>query len=206
MNSNIVKKLPNAVYTECPNCNSETVHNILKGKLSSKKNQETLECTVECNKCKSVHKAKIQTPKTITIPIIVSSMEASEPKKIDLNSNDVLQIGDEIIVDNINIKITALETKSDKRVDDSKVDGLKTIWGKRFDKVRVKVTINKGSTTYSRELWAVPDEEFYIGDILTFGRLKSVVHRIKTHDKLLKRDGSMAIAKDIVRVFGSAIR
>jgi len=206
MSTNKVNKLPNAVYTECPKCNIETVHNLLKGKLSSKKNQDILNCTVECNKCKSVHQALIKTPKTITVPIIVSSMDRSEPKQIELNSNDVLEVGDEIIVDNINIKITALETNNDKRLESSAVDDLKTIWGKRFDKVKVKVTINKGRTTYSHELWAVPDEEFYIGDMLTFGRLKSVIHRIKTQNGLLKRDGSMATARDIVRIYGSAIR
>jgi uncharacterized Zn finger protein len=206
MVTNKVKELPNAIYTECPKCNSETIHNILKGKLSTKKNQETLDCTVECNKCKSVHKALIRTPRILSIPVILSSMGSSEQKIIDLNSNDVLQVNDEIIIDDINIKITSLETKNEKRPENCKVEDLKTIWAKRYDKVRVKVTINKGTRTYSQELWAVPDEEFYIGDMLTFGRLKAVIHRIKTTERLLKLDGSMATAREIVRIYGSAIR
>jgi uncharacterized Zn finger protein len=204
--SSKVKELPNVIYTDCPKCDSETIHNILKGKLSSKKNQEVLDCTVECNKCKSVHQAYIRSPKILSVPAIVSYMGNSEKKKIDLNSNDVLQVGDEIIIDDRNIQITSLETKDSKRVVNCRVDDLKTIWARRFDKVRVKVTINKGVRTYSHELWAVPDEEFYIGDMLTFGRLKAVIHRIKTTDRLLKSDGSMATAREIVRVYGSAIR
>ncbi len=206
MDSEKVKDLPSAIYVNCPKCNEETIHHILKGKLSKKRSKETLDCIVECNKCSLVHQAFIQTPKTILVPIIVSMMGESTQNTIELNSNDVLEVGDEVILDNTNLKITSLETQEDKRVEKTKTRNVRTIWAKEYDKVRVKISVNKGGTTLTHDIWAVPDEEFFIGDILNLGKIKTVIHRIKTREKLLKLDGAMATAREIVRVYGSAIR
>ncbi|MCK5559236.1 MAG: hypothetical protein KAJ51_01535 [Thermoplasmata archaeon] len=201
-----VQDLPSAIYVNCPKCNDETIHTILKGKLSKKRRKETLDCTVKCTKCKSVHQTLIQTPKTISVPIIISKMGESTQNNIELNSNDALEVGDEIILDNNNLMITSLETHENKRVTKTEIPNLRTIWAKLYDKVRVKISVNKGGVTFTHDIWAVPDEEFFIGDILNLGKLKTVIHRIKTNDKLLKSEGAMATARDIVRLYGSAIR
>ena len=206
METVIVKDLPTAIYIDCPNCNEETIHEIIKGKLSNKKSKETLDCTVKCRNCKLIHRAYLQSPKQVLVPIIVSTMGESEQKQIEVNSNDALEVGDEIILDNSNIKITSMETKDNKRVTAIKIQDLKTIWAKSFDKVRIRVAINKGRTTVSHDIWAVPEEEFYIGNILLLGKLKAVIHRIKTHNKLIKLNGSMATAREIIRIYGRAIR
>jgi uncharacterized Zn finger protein len=66
------------------------------------------------------------------------------------------------------------------------------------------ISINSGSRTLSRSFFAVPDEEFYIGDIIKSGRDQIVVHKIKTHKRIIKDGGTTA--REITRLYGRFVR
>ena len=98
--------------------------------------------------------------------------------------------------------ITAIEVKT-RRVPRAKVSAVDTLWLKRYDKVKVKISMNTGRKTISRELWAAPGEEFEVGDVLTVGDLKLLIHSMNTGGRKLKR-GS-APAKKIRRIYGREV-
>ena len=62
----------------------------------------------------------------------------------------------------------------------------------------------KGAKTLKRTLWAVPEEEFFIGDVMRIKGLRLAIHAIKTKDKKVKK-GSVA-ARDIVRMYAKVVR
>ena len=82
-----------------------------------------------------------------------------------------------------------------------------TICSKRQDpsgKIRVRISVHKGPNTLSHEVVALPDEEFFIGDVLRIGKDNVAIYKIKTHTKVVKYDS--ALAGDIVRIYGRVIR
>lgn len=191
-------EIPSAIYLECPNCKKETLHQILK----SKGKKFTFDLISKCRDCGYIHQKTLNTSKSIETSIVVSEGEKSFKRKIELFCDEELNVGNELIVDEIPIIITSLETE--KRVKSAIASDIKTIWAKRYDKLKLKVSINKGDKTVSRSMIAVPDEEFFIGDIITFGRMNVVVHSIKTKEKIIKR--GYAHARDIVRIYGRIVR
>ena len=191
-----------ALYVECPACEEETLHRVIKASIGEK-NGVVVDALVKCGKCGLRHPSVIRADRFITIPLIVSEQDTSQKNEIELSAQETIHVGDEYHHDRGEIKITAIETKKG-RVKSSIAKDVKTLWAKKFDRLKLKVSINKGSRTLTRTIWAVPDEEFFIGEVMRIKGLNFTIHRIKTHDKSLKR-GSAA-ARDIVRLYGKIVR
>ena len=183
----------------CPNCNKETEHRILS--MRSMKNG--IEYTLKCSNCGYVYKKYVEEEKMKEVKVIWSWRDKSEVKKILKLEEDILAVGDEISINNINSQITAIDSGG-KRVSRAKVKDIDTLWVKRFDKVVVKISINRGSKTVAHEIISHPDEEFYIGDIIEFEGHHAVIHKIKVKDRFIVRGG--ALARDIVRIYAKEIR
>jgi uncharacterized Zn finger protein len=194
--------LPAAVYTQCPICKEETLHRVIKGKLGEKK-PKVLEALVKCSQCDHIHQDVIRAERKTVIPLILSEQESSLKTEMELPENEIIQIDSEYHLDRNLIKITAIEV-GNKRVLEAKATDISTLWAKKFDRIKLKISINKGSRTLKRTIWAVPDEEFFIGDVMRIKGLNLAIHAIKTKDKRIKK-GSVA-ARDIVRLYAKAVR
>lgn len=194
--------MPGALYIECPSCQEETLHRVIKGTIGEKKGL-VVDALVKCGNCGHKHTSVIRAEKFITIPVIVSEQKISRKNEIELASREIIHIGDEYQLDRGQIKITAIETKKG-RVEESPAKEVTTIWAKKFDRLKLKVSINKGTKTMVRTLWAVPDEEFFVGDVMRIKGLSFVIHSIKTKHKNIKR-GSVQ-AREIVRLYGKVVR
>ncbi len=198
-------EFPSAIHIMCPTCGKETLHKVLKGRFGKHK-QLTLECTIKCNDCNFIHQTTITEKKLITVPTIISSQGESDRISVELHPDEELIIGQELIVDEKNVVITSLEV-SGVRVKHASAKEVNTIWSKRTEidgKVQVKISVHKGPNTLSHTVTAIPDEEFFIGDILKIGRNNVAIYKMKTKTKVVKYDG--AAAKDIVRIYGRVIR
>ena len=183
----------------CPNCGENTGHKVISTRVGDKGIWYVLQCT----KCGYTYKKYIENEKIKDVKVIWSWREKSEVKKISLFEEDTLKIGDEITVNGINSKITAIDSMG-RRVKSAKVKDMDTIWAKRFDKVIVKISVNRGRKTIPVEIVVHPDEEFYVGDIINIKKMKCVIHKIKIEKKFIVK-GS-ALARDIVRIYAKEIR
>jgi uncharacterized Zn finger protein len=68
----------------------------------------------------------------------------------------------------------------------------------------VKISINDVHKTIPAEIVVLPEEEFFIGDLMTVGRYNVVITQIKTPDGMARR-GSV-LARDIVRLYARKAR
>ncbi|WP_048133763.1 HVO_0476 family zinc finger protein [Candidatus Methanomassiliicoccus intestinalis] len=193
--------IPNALYLDCPSCGENAVHEVLRGKMGKK--QDTLEATVKCQECGHTYTTVVREPESLKIPIIVSDRSESHREEIELMEDEILSVGDEIFLGESQLLVTAIESKG-KRVENCEPANIDTIWAKKFDHVIVKISINKHTQTIPAELEALPDEEFYVGDLMTIGTEKVAIHSIKTASGMVRR-GS-AEARDIVRIYAKAVR
>ena len=198
-------EFPSAIHNKCPNCDQVTLHKVLKGRVGKHK-QLTLDCTIKCSKCNFIHQTTITEKKLINVPVIISDQAESIRKTVELHPNEELMLDQELIVDEQNVIITSLESAG-SRVNHAAAKEVSTIWSKQADlegKVQLKISVHKGPNTLSHKLEALPDEEFFIGDILRISRDNVAIYKIKTHTKVVKYDS--ALAKDIVRIYGRVIR
>ncbi len=188
------------IYAECPDCGEVTLHEVLKGKIG----KASLEATIRCQDCNRVHAETIRQPETLMVPVIVSDGDESIRMSTELESDDLLVVDDEFFVDDVYVKITALEQKGGKRVKKSPAPDIEVIWAKRFDRLKIKVSINNIHKTLARTIEAAPDEEFAIGDTMTFGKDEVVIHAIKAHRSMVRR-GAVE-ARKIVRIYCKLMR
>jgi len=193
--------VPNAIYVECPDCGEETLHEVLKGRLG--KDGSTLEATLRCQECGRVHPAVVREGRTIRVPVIVSDRKESRRAEVELPEDEELQVEDELQLDDLPIIISSLEREG-ARVSRALAKDVTAIWAKRFDKVHVKVSINDVHKTIPAEVDALPEEEFFVGDLMTIGRYDVVITQIKTRDAMARRGAVMA--RDIVRIYAKRAR
>ncbi|MCU0859535.1 MAG: hypothetical protein MUE55_02990 [Thermoplasmata archaeon] len=194
--------VPSSVMVECPICKEETLHEVLSGRVGGKA-EAILDSTVKCRQCGHVHHKVLKVEKPIEVPVVVSWLKESKRTSVMLGPDEVVNVDDEIMCGDLPVMITSIE-KGGARVRRAKARGIVTIWAKRFDKVHVHFSVNKSGKTYAEVLDAVPDEEFFIGDILNIGGRDAVIHSIKLKNHSI-RMGS-ALARDIVRVYASVVR
>jgi uncharacterized Zn finger protein len=196
-----VADVPSGATLECPKC-GETMHRILKGRVSGKKG-ETLECVVKCSDCGEVRKVTIKREKPVAVKVIVSDDDKSKRTEMELLPGEEMIVGDKMILDGQEVEVSSIESEG-RRVDVALAKEIDTLWTKKADKVKVKFSISKGPRTLSKELLALPDEEFYVGDMVELGRMKVVIHKMKCRDGMV-REGS-AQASTILRVYAKGIK
>ena len=194
--------VPSSVLVDCPVCGEETLHEVLSGRLEGK-DQAVMDSTVKCRRCGQVHHVVIRCEKPVEIPVIISWLEKSTRSSVSLGPDEIVSVGDEIMCGENPIMITAVESKG-ARPQRARAKDISTIWGKKFDKIRVPFSIGHHGRSYSEHVMAVPDEEFIIGDILTVGKREVVIHAIKVQERTLRTGG--APARDIVRVYATVVR
>jgi len=195
-------KPPREIVTECPACGAETAHEILGGRVVGKR-QIVLKSSVRCCECGHVHAVEIAEEMPMGVPIVVSWMEESARSSIPLPPSEEVKVGDELYHDGHRIIVTSLETKGDRR-DGAKAKDIVTIWAKRFDKVWVKISLDRHGKVYSKEILAIPEEEFEIGDVIEIEGNCAAITSIRLEGRTIHK-GSVA-ARDIVRVYSKGIR
>jgi uncharacterized Zn finger protein len=192
-----MNEAPDEIYFECPDCGDVTTHDVLKGKMG----KNSMDATIKCTDCGLVRTTNIRFPKKLNVNIVISSGAVSENTTLELDDDDLLKVGDEFNMDDGSlVKISGLELKQGRRVQTARATEIVTIWGMLFDMIDVKVSINDDRKTYSKTVPSSPDDEFTIGDILSFDDMDCSIHSIKVKDRMIRR--GTAEARDITRIYG----
>lgn len=195
-------KPPREVVVECPACGVETAHEILGGRVVGKR-QLVLKSSVRCCECGHTHAVELAEEMPVEVPIVVSWMEESVRSVIPLSPSEDVEVGEELYHDDHRIMVTSIEVGGSRR-EGAKAKDISNIWAKRFDKVWVKISLDRHGKVYSKEILAVPEEEFAVGDIIEIEGNSAAITSIRVEGRTLHK-GS-ASAKDIVRVYSKAIR
>lgn len=194
-------EVPSAVTARCPDCDEETLHTVLRGRQSSTSAQTTLDATVQCTECERVHHVLVREAAPVAVPAIVSRGNESRKTTVQLAADEQIDVGEAMIVDGLNCKLTGIEDVQGRRVEGAAVKDIRSLWLKEFESLLVKFAINLDHKTITKHIEAKPEEEFSVGAEHVFGRLRVTVHAIKTEERLLKR--GTAEAGEIVRIFAS---
>mgnify|MGYP005815509789 CR=1 FL=1 len=189
------------IEVECTTCSpeEEVGHEVLK------EGQSPL---VRCLECGQVHAAKIKTPKSVSLKVIVSKKDTSNTYRTELDSETVLQVDEELVVDDEEtgmvcpILITALDAGG-KRVKVARAENTETIWGRAIDEVTVKFSAQEGTEKTEVIEKRVPgDYEFVVGAEERAGNTRLFITKIKIRDgNFRSRKGDAVLAKYVKRIF-----
>jgi len=180
---------------KCPICNSES-HEIIKTK-----GKNTKEVLLKCNECGNTFRETINIPKLTECRIIISKFSESEKKQVKIYPDEILQVGEVLVVDEEEVQITSLENKRGGRVSKSPVSDLETLWGTSLTgPARVGISIDYGGRILSKKVEIERDFLFTVGDVVKMGRTVFRIKSMKTVTSKIRR-GS-AIAEQTKRVYG----
>ena len=180
----------------CPICENVTIHITIK---------DCHERLVKCTSCGIVYSIPKDRGSYSSLRIIVSRGVSSERYQISIPDNEVLRVGDELVVDDeshdlVLAEITSLEGNG--RYDSARASEVKTVWARAIDLVVVKLSIHSGGKTRSLRLQTEGDKSFEVGKIEELGKIRFRVNKIK-----LRKGGFVdgARAKEILRIWGRLI-
>lgn len=195
-------KPPKEITVECPMCNKETAHEVLGGRVEGRK-RIVLKASGKCMQCGHVHTIELVEERPIDVPIIVSWMGDSRRSTIGLQPTDEINVGEELYLDGERLIVTSIES-SDVRRSSAEANEITTIWAKQYDKVKVNISIDHRGKVISKELFAIPEEEFAVGAIMKIDGREVVITSIRTDARTIKK--GVAAARDIVRIYAKGIR
>jgi len=180
---------------KCPVCDSES-HEILKTK-----GKNTKDVLLKCNECGNTFRETITIPKMVERRVIISKFEESVKKTIKLYPDEILEIGEVLMVDDEEVEITSLENTRGGRVSKSTVLELVTIWATSLTgPARVGISIDYGGRILSQKVEVERDFQFNVGDVVKLGRSVFVIKSMKTITSKIRKGG--AISEQIKRVYG----
>ncbi len=183
----------------CDSCKEEVVHE----QITPSKN------LFRCENCGSV--IEVTPVKKVEIRAIISMDDISEKGKVDLPRSEIIQKGQEIVVEtDIGYRIgeiTSIELENGKRVEIASAEDVKTLWLRDVGEVKVRISLHKGSVTTPYEIFTSGEAEFSVGEILPVEGRNYRITRIKLiNGGLLKKNGRSAKAKEIKRIYARFIR
>jgi len=191
------REMPETIYFDCPDCDEETEHKILKGRMG----KASIEGTFQCIVCGRVSSETIKIPELIEVPVVFSDGDVSETTRTTIESNDIIQEEDEFFLDDgRRVCVTHIDTLDGKLKKKTIATNVRKLWVKQFDILSIKVSVNDDDHTYSLRVEAEPDDEFVVGTQLSFEDFDCLIHAIKTKHSLVKK--GVAEARDITRIYG----
>lgn len=192
---------PSALVLTCEEC-GEVPHRVLSGRMAGK-DALVFTGTVRCSSCGRVTSVTVREDRPITVPVVISEGERSRRDAVEFSPDELVSVGDRIEHDGHLLRLTAIEV-GERRVPRSAARDIRTVWARQIDRIRVKMSVNKGNRTVTHEFEAAPDEEFEVGDVVDLGRQRAVIHRIAAQGSTLRR--GTATAEEITRIYGRIVR
>nr|WP_319372773.1 HVO_0476 family zinc finger protein [uncultured Methanobacterium sp.] len=180
---------------KCPVCDSES-YEILKTK-----GKNTREVLIKCNECGNTFKETVIIPKMVECRVIISKFEESVKKTIKIYPDEVLEVGEVLVVDGEEVEITSLENNRGGRVLKSPVSELVTVWAASLaGPTRVGISIDYGGRILSRKVEIERDFQFNVGDVVKLERAVLQIKSMKTITSRIRKGGTPA--EQIKRVYG----
>lgn len=179
----------------CPSCGCED-YEILKSK-----GKKVKELTLQCKECGMVFRQVQQEAQEISVRVIISEYEKSWKTNVKLFSDEYLEVGTILYVDDKEVEVTSIENEDNVRVYECPVINIQTIWVKSLDTLsRIGISIDNHGEVLSHKIEIEREFIFTIGDVDEINGVKFKIYGFKTLERSMKK--GYAYAKVIKRVYG----
>jgi len=182
------------MYLYCETCKDETEHELIRVEKH----------LYRCKECGTVSQ---HIPKEkIRVKAIISSGAESEAGSVLLKEDDVVEVGNELVVEveeGFKVgEVTSVEFLNGKRGEEGRVKNIQAIWLRDVGEVIIRLSLHKKAVTTPYQLSTPGETEFKIGEVLNInGRIFRITKVRLLNGRLLKRHGDIAKAKEIKRIY-----
>ena len=190
-----MEQIPQSMHVECPDCNDETLHKTLKGRMRGKKKLEML---LKCTKCGKVHEEVLEAISQVPVRMIISRGDKSEKIRAEFSADWELAVGDEFMHEDERLQISGIEVDG-RRVETANISQVKTLWTINYDMAKIKISINRDGKTKSLEIEVDPEEVFEVESVIEVDGMKAKIHSIKLTNRSTRK--GTAVARDIKRIY-----
>ncbi|MCD7781364.1 MAG: hypothetical protein LUG89_01510 [Methanosphaera sp.] len=182
----------------CPMCGYDE-YEVLKSR--GKKNKDLL---VKCDECGHTYHEQAEAVEELNVRVVISEFETSWKTNVKLYSDEYLEVGTLLYIDNKDVEVTSIENTMGNRVYECPVEDIKTIWAKSLDTLaRIGLSIDNHGNVLSHKLEVEHDFIFTIGDVCEVNGNKFQIYAFKTLERNMKK--GYAYAKVIKRVYGKLL-
>ena len=183
----------------CPACGYDE-YEVLKAK--GKNNRELL---VQCQECNHIyHELAPEEAHEIKVRVIISEFERSWKTNVILYSDEYLETGTLLYIDDKDVEVTSIENAEGNRVYECPVVDIKTIWAKSLDTLsRIGLSRDHEGNVISHKIEVEQEFIISIGDVGEVNGLKFRVYGIKTLERNMKK--GFAYARVIKRIYGKLL-
>ncbi len=183
----------------CPMCGYDD-YEVIKSK--GKKNKDLL---VRCFECNHIYHEYIEDDvRSIKVRVIISEFEKSWKTNIELFTDEYLEVGTLLYIDDKDVEVTSIENKESHRVNECPVEDIQTIWAKSLDTLaRIGLSIDYKGDVLSHKLEIEKDFIFTIGDVCQIKDEKFTIYGFKTLERNMRK--GYAYARVIKRVYGKLL-
>lgn len=157
----------------------------------------------KCSNCGNIVSLNIEVSKSVAIKVIHSVFDVSYKKTIEIDEGKEICVGDEIRVDGRRTIVTSIEDLRRSKVEREVAKNISTIWVKDIESVKVKVSINAGRETLSKEILCEPEKVFCVGDIIELDDIHCKITKIKLEKKFITK--GCCEAKNIIRIYSKIL-
>ena len=162
--------------TNCPGCNEQCGHDVLKQKPAGK----GFNYLLKCHDCNHVHTVELRPPKPILIQILLSEGADTRSGEIEIDDDEELHLGDIFEHDDASWEINRIETKtgnSRTKLEAGKIGRINAV---RSDVVMVRLTLTRGEYSDSESIFVEREKQFKAGSIMQHAGQKWKIRAIHT--------------------------
>ena len=123
----------------CPSCSKEQEHEIVR----KREGGSGIDVKVQCEVCSKVHKVHIRPNKSIKLNFLLSDGPTSMSATIEVDDDELFRVGDIFEHDEKVWRINTIESTQKKFMRKSIPERIGRITAKRYDEVRVKLTMTQ---------------------------------------------------------------
>jgi uncharacterized Zn finger protein len=186
------------LLVQCPVCDEEQEHEVLK---------ENGSLLVRCMECGHVHRTERPSrPEVIAVKAVVSRETTSQVCSIELLSDEECSEGDLLVAEcgdeAMGVEVTGIEV-GEKRPARARADEISTLWTRLIDEVVVRASVHDGRKTLPLYAKADGEEEFSVGQVVDFDRIRFTITQIKLREgQVMRKEGWRTFARKIKRIYG----
>lgn len=182
----------------CPMCGCEEFE-ILKSK-----GKKIKELTLQCDECGHVYRQTQEQAREIEVRVVISEFEHSWKTSIKLFSDEYLECGTLLYIDDKEVEVTSIENSESIRVYECPVIDIQTIWVKSLDTLaRIGLSVDNHGNVLSYKLEIEREFIFEVGDVGQVDGVKFKIYGFKTLERSMKK--GYAYAKVIKRVYAKLL-
>ena len=148
--------------TECPACQLESGHDILRERKMGK----GVDFLVRCHECSNVHTIEFREPAPAQIPFILTDGPTSELVELELDADEILEVGDRFEDSDMEWKIHRIDDKEGNPRTTLRADKVARVNALRTDMIRVRLTMTRGERSISDSILVPEGEQFSGGNLI----------------------------------------